>query len=53
MDYIGICEIEERERIDIEQVMMDSLQSGVDTNVLQFNNIKCVGANRNIQDESR
>lgn len=46
MNYYGICHVEEHERVDLEQVLLDSIRSGIDTNVIQFNNVKCVRMDR-------
>jgi len=47
MDYYCLCEMEEPERVDIEQAMMDSLYREVDPPVTQFNNLKRIKAIRN------
>jgi|LAHU01.1.fsa_nt_gb hypothetical protein len=46
MNYWGVCSVEEYERLGIEQAFFDSLRSGVHVNVLQFNNVECLRAER-------
>jgi hypothetical protein len=46
MNYFGVCNMEEYERVGVEQSMIDSIRSGVDVNVIQLNNVKCLRMDR-------